>query len=361
MKALFLLCLLIGSASAQQTPGARLTAARAMLQSGDVDGAIRVTRAIIQTWPTAARARLLLAQALVSQGKTEEANRILRWVASHGAAPLATVARRRLAGTSAQIEWGVRARTGAAYDTAVLPPGARDPSSTADARIELGAAVTARRTAWDAALGIDRTLHLEADDADATILGLVNRLQLGDGANRLQLVADAQALFAERVPSLHHTLLGGGATWWRAQTWSPFVQAGAHWAAYREIADRPDADQEARLAGATGLRWLGGRETLSLRFDGRWVGPDDTTGFTDLGATFGGALQWGRWRLDAHGGYGLRWTDLGREGRLRARGAVGWTPIAGWTLRADVRWLAARRDTDSVDRLITGLSLEVRR
>ncbi|MGK0361868.1 MAG: hypothetical protein ACI9U2_004188, partial [Bradymonadia bacterium] len=58
---------------------------------------------------------------------------------------------------------------------------------------------------------------------------------------------------------------------------------------------------------------------------------------------------------------GLRWTETGREYRPRAGADLGWTPVAGWTLSADARWLGAQRDGDSVDRLITGLSLEVRR
>ena len=345
----------------QPTPGTLLTQARALLQTGDIDGAIRVTRGIISTWPTAARARLLLAQALESKGETDKAKVVLQWVVQQGAPPLAAIARSRLAGTSPGIDWGVRARTGAAYDSAVLPPGARDPTSTADGRAELGAAVTARRKGWDAALSLDRTLHLEARTADATILGVVNRLRLGQTANRLLLTADAQGIFAERRARPHHTLLGGGATWWRARTWSPFVQGSAHWAAYQTAADRSDAPHEARIAGATGLRWLGGRETVSLRFDGRWVGPDASTGFTDVSATLGGAVLLRRWRFGAYGGFGLRWTELGQERRPRVGADLGWTPVSGWTLRADVRWLGAQRDADSVDRLIAGLGLEVRR
>lgn len=365
MKALTLIAaLLAGPARADAPtprPAEQLAAAQAALARGELAAAEQGAQGIIDRWPSAARARLLLARIRRAQGRADEADALLRWVADHAAAPLAAVARRQLAGADGGAAWTVVGRSAVAWDSAVLPPGARDPTATADGRAELAVDAEGTGRRWGIDLGVARTVHLEAGFTDATLGRLGGRWRLGGDVHRWQLAADGRAVFVGRAPAAHHVATGGSLSWWRARAISPFAVAQGHWARYQAAADRPDAPDEARLHGATGVRWITGRARLALRIDGRWFGPDAQTGFSELIAATGADLQLGRWALDARIGYGPRWTDLGREHRPQGQLGVRWDPLDWLALTADGRWQAAFIDGDRIDRLIATLGLEVRR
>jgi hypothetical protein len=338
-----------------------LKAARASLEAGDLDGAARTAQAIIDQWPTAARARLLLARIRRAQGKPEQADTLLRWVASHAAEPLAQAARRRLTGRRASVQWRVAGRVAIAHDSAVLPPAARDPSASADLRGELGARVGLSHRRGGAALNLMRSVHREAGFADATLARLDGGWHWGKRAHRLQWQGDARVVLADRAASPHHTVLGTGLTWWRLADWSPFAQVHGGWAAFQAAAERADTPHEARVRGATGMRWLGARHALVLRVDGRWHGPAEAFGFTDVGATLSGTVRWRALGIHGAGGWGARWTDLGREIRPRARFGLTLAATHWLHLDATMRWQAAYRDPETVDRLVTGIGVEIRR
>lgn len=206
-----------------------------------------------------------------------------------------------------------------------------------------------------------RTAHFEAGETDATLALLDGRWRFGGRTHRWQLATDGRAVFAGRSPAAHHTAVGGGLSWWRAREWSPFAVAQAHWAHYQAAAERPDAPNEARLHGATGIRWLGGRTQLFARVDGRWFGPDAATGFSEAIGAIGGDVRLGRWTLGGRVGYGPRWTDLGREHRPQARAGLRWDALRWLAMTAEGRWQAALIDETRVDRLIGTLGVEVRR
>lgn len=361
MKALLVFALLIGSAQAAQRPAEMLADAHAAFIQGDLDAAETGAHAIIDRWPSAARARLLLARIRRAQGRSTDADTLLKWVASNAAEPLAAVARRQLSGQARATGWQIGGRTAVAWDSAVLPPGARDPTSTADGRTELAVDAEATGRRWGLGFGVARTLHFEAGHTDATLGQLGARWRFGGQTHRWQVAADGRAVLVGRTPEAHHIATGAGIRWWRARPWSPFAVAQAHWAHYQAAAERVDAPDEARLHGATGVRWLGGRTRVFLRLDGRWFGPDEVTGFREVIAATGADIRLGRWTLGGRIGYGPRWTDIGREHRPQARLGVRWDPLRWLALTAEGRWQAAFIADDRVDRLIATLGVEARR
>lgn len=365
-------------ADAPERPGLALAYGQRLLDAGAPVDAEACADAVLDRWPDAVRARLLLARVALARRDRAAAERLLAEVDERGPAP-ARLEAARLRGdlpppapvTAARFT--ARAAIGAHYDTRAAVLAAADPLPREADPAALRAVFTgdvgyvrARPDrVWRARLGLDRTAHfatdapVEAGPLDRTSLWTDAQHEAG-ALDRFGLGAELRGTLAGRLGEPHH-LAAGLLAWWRRPTapLAPWARLRAYGFAFGDAAGDSYDPLEAWTELATGARVSHGPWALDARLGAQWVGPGER-GFIGAGADLRPELAGRLGALYLLGGLGWRRIDdgdlLAPRAGLGASARLG----GGVSLGVDALWQRAARvdGRAAVDRYVAGLVVE---
>ncbi|MCB9542027.1 MAG: hypothetical protein H6703_06240 [Myxococcales bacterium] len=365
-------------AQAPERPGLALAYGQRLLDAGAPLDAEACAHAVLDRWPDAVRARLLLARVALARGDRARPPRSSP--TSKPAAPPARPPRSRPdprrpppPATATAGRFTARAAVGAHYDTRAAALATADPLPRAADPAALRAVFTgdvgyvrARpHHLWRARVGLDRTAHfatdapIEAGPLDRSSLWTDAQFEAG-ATDRFGLGAELRGTLAGRLGEPHH-LAAGLLAWWRRPTapLAPWARLRAYGFAFGDAAGDSYDPLEAWTELAAGGRVTHGPWALDARLGAQWVGPGDR-GFFGAGADLRPELAGRLGALYLLAGLGWRRVDDGDL--LAPRAGLGAnTPLgAGWTLGLDALWQRAAwiDGRAAVDRWVAGLILE---